>query len=113
MIQEQQKGNRPIGLNYIREQLNFYNRRDFRVETAVNLLKRWNYLSEEKGEFRILEDPGVWPDAELLEEKRKHQLIHLQKMMEYAKSAECRNKIITQYFGESEIADCKNCDNCS
>ena len=113
IIQQQQKGNCPMGLDHIREQLNFYNRRDFRVETAVNLLKRWNYLSEEKERFRILEDSGVWPSSEFLEEKRKYQLMHLKTMMEYAKSSECRNKIITQYFGESGVTNCNNCDNCS
>lgn len=112
ILQKQEKGDCPMGLDYIREQLNFYNRRDFRVETAVNLLKRWNYLIEEKGEFRVLKDSGTWPDAKLLEEKRKHQLVHLKKMMEYAKNSECRNKIITEYFGEPGIVNCNNCDNC-
>ena len=101
-----------LGVDYIREKLNFYNRRDFRVETAINLLKRWNYLSENQEGFQILEEPESWPDPQIFEKKEKHQLIHLQKMLEYVKSSECRTKVIGQYFGEPEMASCGICDNC-
>ena len=112
IIQNQPDKVHSFGLDYIREQLNFYNRHDFRVETSVNLLKRWNYLAENEGEFQILEEPKNWPDSSLLEQKEKHQLIHLKKIMDYTKSTECRKKIMSQYFGESETPDCKFCDNC-
>ncbi len=36
------------GADFLREKLNFYNKRDFRVETALNLLKRWDILIETK-----------------------------------------------------------------
>ena len=101
-----------FGLDYIREQLNFYNRKDFRVETAVNLLKRWNCLTEQEGRFQILEEPTAWPHSSLLEKKEKHQLIHLKKIMEYAKSPDCRKKIMGEYFGETDISVCHFCDNC-
>lgn len=38
---------RQEGANFLREKLNFYNKRDFRAETALNLLKRWEILSED------------------------------------------------------------------
>ena len=113
MIQKHPNEVQSQGLDYIRERLNFYNRRDFRVETAVNLLKKWNYLSEEKDRFQIGEEPSDWPDPGLLEQKEKYQLIHLQKMMEYAKSQKCRKQIISEYFGEPKIPPCQSCDNCS
>ena len=114
LIQNRSSEIQSLGIDYIREQLNFHNRKDFRVETAINLLKRWNYLREEKNlQFQILESPTGWPAPELLEQKEKHQLIHLQKMMEYAKSSSCRQQIIVKYFGEEQIPPCGFCDNCS
>ncbi len=101
-----------FGLDYIREKLNFYNRRDFRVETAINMLKNWNYLSEEKEGFQILEEPSAWPSPAFLEKKEKHQLIQLQKMMEYVKSSVCRKRIMGKYFGEPDIPACQFCGNC-
>ncbi|MCO5113487.1 MAG: RecQ family ATP-dependent DNA helicase [Bdellovibrionaceae bacterium] len=32
------------GADFLREKLNFYNKRDYRVETTLNLLKRWDLL---------------------------------------------------------------------
>ena len=62
IIQNHSDAVRSFGLDYIREQLNFYNRRDFRVETAVNLLKRWNYIVEKKQGFEIVDNPENWPN---------------------------------------------------
>ena len=100
------------GLDYIREQMNFYNKRDFRVETAVNLLKRWNFLIEIKKDFKILKNTGEWPKPQILKEKQSHQLKQLHKIMSYAKSSMCRKKIIADHFGEILIKSCNNCDNC-
>ena len=112
IIQREPEAVQNLGLDYIREKLNFHNRRDFRVETAINLLKRWNYLSEQKKGFQILEEPESWPDSRILQKKEKHQLIHLKKILDYAKSIECRVQIIGRYFGESKITACGVCDNC-
>lgn len=112
IIQQEPEAVQNLGVDYIREKLNFYNRRDFRVETAINLLKRWNYLSESQEGFQVLEEPESWPDPQIFEKKEKHQLIHLQKMLEYVKSAECRMKVIGRYFGEPETVSCGICDNC-
>ncbi len=103
---------RQQGMDYIREQMNFYNKRDFRVETAVNLLKRWDFLIETKKEFEVLTNKGNWPNSQILKEKQLHQLTQLQKMMNYAKSSTCRKRIIAEYFGEELIKPCNNCDNC-
>ena len=100
------------GLDYIREQMNFHNKRDFRVETSVNLLKRWNFLIEKRKEFEILMNGGIWPSVQTLEEKNRHQLSQLQEMMNYAKSTTCRKKLIADHFGELFTEPCHNCDNC-
>lgn len=100
------------GMDYIREQMNFYNKRDFRVETSVNLLKKWNFLIERKKDFEILTSTGIWPSAQTLKEKHLHQLSQLQKIMNYAKSTVCRKKLIADHFGEQFTEPCNNCDNC-
>ena len=111
IIQDKELEVRSLGLDYIREQLNFKNRRDFRVETAINLLKSWNYLIEDKEGFHIVNKK--WPPTSLWEEKEKHQLIHLKNTVEYVKSPRCRKKILGLHFGEKNTPDCGFCDNCS
>lgn len=114
MIQNKKEEVQSFGLDYIREQMNFHNHRDFRVETAINLLKRWNYLWEIKNRFYVSQElPKTWPDSALLKEKEKHQLIHLKNVWDYAKSSKCRKKVLGQHFGEPDIPACGFCDNCS
>ncbi len=100
------------GVDFIREQMNFYNSNDFRVETAINLLKRWNYIVETNKGFKLIGESEEWPEPDLLKQKERHQLIHLQKMLEYAKSSDCRKNIIGLYFEETSISNCDFCDNC-
>ena len=100
------------GLDFIREQLNFHNKKDFRVETAINILNRWDLVIEESNQFRVIRESVSWPDPSLLEQKKKCQFIHLQKMLRYIKSPQCRKNQIGSYFGEPEIPDCLFCDNC-
>jgi len=102
-----------FGLDYIRENLNFHNRRDFRVETAINILKKWNYINVEKNKkIKILKNKISWPQDGLLVEKEKHQLLLLKEMLEYIKNTGCRKKIINSYFGDEAINHCQKCDNC-
>ena len=54
-------------MDYLRGQMNFYNRRDYRVETAVNLLERWGCLKEAPNKFGYL--PITEPSAEQLDRK--------------------------------------------
>lgn len=42
------------GADFLLEKLNFYNKRDFRAETALNLLRRWDVLIESKGQPPVL-----------------------------------------------------------
>ena len=66
------------GLDYIRGQMNFYNKRDFRVETSLNLLERWGALARERGgrreTFVVLDEP----DEKLLDEALYKNKIKLQ-----------------------------------
>lgn len=102
------------GLDYLREQLNFYNKRDFRVETAVNLLEHWGFVArEERGKgISALEEPnGEMFDEKLAAARLKGQNMKLLEMVKLVKSEDCRKKIIYYYFGVS-INKCGNCDNC-
>ncbi len=57
------------GADFLREKLNFYNRRDFRVETALNLLKRWDVLLEKKGASPTLSDRSLLNDIPDIDEE--------------------------------------------
>lgn len=111
---------RQEGFDYLRSQMNFYNRRDFRVETAVNLLERWGSIEGK--------DPREWtpvasPPAEFLseaayKERMKTQRQKLYQMVEFAKLEpgadfdKCRMQVIAHYFGFSEEPRCLRCDLC-
>lgn len=102
------------GLDYLREQLNFYNKRDFRVETAVNLLEHWGFVAREergKGILALEEPSGEMLDEKLSAARLKGQNMKLLEMVRLVKSEECRKKTIYKYFGVSS-SDCGNCDNC-
>lgn len=43
---------------------------------------------------------------------RKHQLTLLEEMRKFAKTTECRRKILLKYFGEANRPNCNFCDNC-
>jgi len=73
------------GFDFLRTQMNFYNRRDYRVETSVNLLKRWGCLEGEGENLVAIGEPeGEW----LSEEHRSLRLREDQKrllvMVQYA-----------------------------
>lgn len=102
------------GLDYLRGQLNFYNKRDYRVETALNLLERWDCLAGNlsQREIEVLEEPsGDFVDKSLFEKRIRNQNKKLLDLVQLVKSEDCRKKIIYSYFG-TESADCGNCDNC-
>jgi ATP-dependent DNA helicase RecQ len=49
------------GADFLRAQMNFYNSRDFRVETALNILERWGCLDKRPGRlgFVAVKEPEV------------------------------------------------------
>jgi ATP-dependent DNA helicase RecQ len=107
------------GVDYLRAQLNFYNKRDFRVETALNLLERWGSIEEDRTQrvgYKIsasLEDQ----DLKTLEDKKRiqNQNQKLLNMVQFADLTKgCRLATIYQYFGDSKAPDfrCEICDLC-
>lgn len=104
------------GLDYLRGQMNFYNRRDFRVETTLNLLERWDVIEWQNKNPQTLSIKGEIPEEYLDRDRyarnQKEQGQKLYQLVELFRTEECRKKIIYQYFGLSNVSDCGFCDNC-
>lgn len=96
------------GLDYLREEMNFKNRRDFRVDTAVNLLATWGVIDKWKIVGKI---PDLQVQEGLREAKLKAQQMKLLEMLRWVQSDECRMQTIYAYFGEA-AEPCGHCDNC-
>lgn len=105
------------GNEYLREQMHFYHKRDFRLETALNLLERWECIAiNEKNprDMQVLEEPLT----ELLDEEQNKMRIEalnrkLLQMVQWAKMTEgCRMQTIYNYFGEADVQACGHCDLC-
>lgn len=106
---------RAEGFDYLRTQMNFYNRRDFRVETSLNLLERWDSIEvKNPKEIVVLEEPP----AEFLDEAKyqarfKAQQKKLFDMATFAQNEEhCRMQMIHKYFGHELVEPCGKCDVC-
>jgi ATP-dependent DNA helicase RecQ len=105
------------GNDYLREQLLFYHKRDFRLETSLNLLERWGCIQiNEKNpkDIIVLEEPG---DEYLDEEAHKKRIASLNsklhQMVIYSqKETGCRWLELIKYFGEEELQNCGHCDLC-
>ncbi|MES2768780.1 MAG: RecQ family ATP-dependent DNA helicase [Bdellovibrionota bacterium] len=103
------------GLDAIRENLHFYNRKDFRLETALNLFDRWEVTSGDildKDLKVIAELPAKLVDQKRISERLKNSQMNLLKLLQWVKTSECRALEIYKYFGFEDIKKCGICDNC-
>jgi len=87
------------GLDYLRQQLNFYNKRDFRLETSLNLLERYGFIEVAgPNEWKCVEDPtGELVDVELHDKRLKQQQKKLLEMVQIT-SLENPRERIEEYF---------------
>jgi ATP-dependent DNA helicase RecQ len=100
---------RQEGADFLREKMSFHNRRDYRVETAVNLLEGWGLLDEATDLERLDDLFG----AGARESRKRRQQEKLLKMVQLVNSKQCRQNFIYQYFGETQTeTPCGICDNC-
>lgn len=110
------------GFDYLREQINYYNRRDYRVETAVNLLERWGCLVAMRSErfpyvaaFEPTRDEFV---SMKTDSRRRTSTTKLLQLLQLLQSTEgCRQKDAIEYFGEKAVFQdgrdiCGICDLC-
>lgn len=104
------------GADFLREQMTFKNRRDFRVETALNWLERRGCISgrvTDSKQIELIQAPEWTPeDYAFYTERLKGQQTKLLQMLQFAKTVECRAQHIQKYFGEPATAPCGVCDNC-
>jgi len=108
---------RAEGLDYLREQMNFYNKRDFRVETALNLMERWDAISWKNKNPRTLEITGEIPEEYLDKDKFQNHLKaqnqKLYDLMELMNEHDrCRRSLVYEYFGLRDQPRCGKCENC-
>lgn len=103
------------GIDYIREQMSFKNKNDFRLETALNMLDRYGVVEgsiENKNLSVEKELPENLLDEIRLEEKMKSDNMKLLSMVNYVRTEMCRRNYISEYFGFPREEKCMHCDNC-
>ncbi len=110
------------GVDFLRSQMNFYNKRDYRVETALNLLERWDCLRPQNS--RLGFEAACEPTAEQLQELESKKRVQSgsQKLLEMVRLAQktegCRMLEIYNYFGHTknnqglDLKPCGICDLC-
>ncbi len=103
------------GIEFLRSQMNFYNKRDFRVETAVNVLERWGCLRPDASRlgFSAVQEPSPEQlDPQAVASRLKVQNQKLLDMVRLAQMQQgCRMQEIYQYFGHTASV-CGKCDLC-
>lgn len=114
---------RQEGFDYLRSQMNFYNRRDFRVETSVGLLERWGALEgREPREWKAIgEVPAEYLDPDRYKRSLRHREEKLHRLVSFfeqspevlAHAKGCRLVEVARSFGETLTERrCGVCDAC-
>jgi len=101
------------GIEFLREQLTFKNRHDFRLETALGILDRYGVTEGDidKKSLKLISSlPEKLQDQTFLEEKKKNEQKKLYQMVLYTKEEKCRKKFIHEYFGLQSKDTCHACD---
>ncbi len=113
LIKDNQLRYQQEGPDYLREKLNFYNRKDFRVETSLRLLERWGCLLPSKSvRHEVISEPDpTYLDEKIYKNKLKTQNQKLLDVLQWAESKECRASSVHAYFSQSS-RPCGVCDNC-
>lgn len=103
------------GLPFLREQMSFKNKRDFRVDAGVNILERWGCLEKSETPFpwTAVEPPTPEHIArEKMTERLKNLNMKLLQMLRWAKDEEtCRMQRVLAYF-DHDSEPCGVCDVC-
>jgi ATP-dependent DNA helicase RecQ len=101
------------GIEFLREQLSYKNKYDFRLETALGMLDRYGVTEgtiESKNLQIITGLPAELQDQALLDLKLKNEQQKLYQLVQYVKEKKCRKAFIHKYFGLEYQANCGSCD---
>jgi ATP-dependent DNA helicase RecQ len=109
LIEKNPERVRQEGPEFLREQMNFHNKHDYRVDTVLQLLMASGSL--EGWEITGPVD-AVLLDNELRSRMQKEKNKKLLSLVQFVSSEKCRLQTIYQYFSQSEGAPCGICDNC-
>ena len=105
-----------MGVDYLREEISFKDRSDFRVETVLSMMDRYGVTEGEleKSNLQLVSDlhPNLEND-ERLENKLMNDNKKLLAMVNYFKETDCRRVNISNYFGFTDEKPCGNCDCCN
>jgi ATP-dependent DNA helicase RecQ len=104
------------GVDYIREQISFKNKNDFRVETALSMMDRYGVTEGEVEKQNLMivnELPDILQDEDHLKEKLLNDNKKLLSVVNYFRGEKCRRVFISDYFGFPGEKPCGNCDNCT
>jgi len=105
-----------MGVEFIREQMSFKDRSDFRVEAVLSMLDRYGITDGEieKNNLKLVDilHPNLEDDGRL-ENKLMNDNKKLLAMVNYFKEENCRRVFISDYFGFPGEKQCGNCDCCS
>ncbi len=104
-----------MGLEYLRQELVFKNRNDFRLETALAILDRFGATGGNIAKSTLALTGNIpehlfdrkWLDEKLLNDRKR-----LLSVVQYFKEENCRRVYISDYFGTRDIRKCGNCDLC-
>ncbi len=105
-----------LRLDDLREQLSFKNKRDYRLETALNQLDRWGVITYPQRKLdrltieRPLTDEDLTP--ELWNQRRQQLHKKLLSFVQWFRSEECRKVGIYRYLGWDHAEACGHCDRC-
>ena len=103
------------GLDFLREQMSWKDRSDFRVETVLAMLDRYGVTEGtiEAKDLQIVDKlPHELHDEKHLGDKLMSDNKKLLSVVNYFKSITCRRVFISEYFGFNDEKPCGNCDAC-
>lgn len=104
------------GFDYLRGQMSFRNRRDFRVESAVRILERWDCLEAADMPFPYVAVREPTPEMFAAENSPALLKSQNQKLYDIVRFAtredECRLLQVYEYFGYQGAQKCGHCDVC-
>ncbi len=105
-----------MGLEFLREELVFKNRNDFRLETALGMFDRYGATEGDVNIRNLMLTENVPEklfDQSWLDEKILYDRKRLLSVVQYFKEEDCRRDFISRYFGITAKEECGNCDLCS